>query len=89
MSETLASWLVTLLTVYAAVGLVFAVAFVTKGVGKIDEGAEDGTRGFRVLIFPGAVALWPLLLGRWRRGGGEPPAENNPHRRRALEGGDA
>ncbi|MEZ5314228.1 MAG: hypothetical protein R2862_11585 [Thermoanaerobaculia bacterium] len=31
------------------------------------------SRGFRWIVLPGAVALWPLLLRRWMRGA-PPPA---------------
>lgn len=80
MAVTLAGWLVGLAGIYVALGVVFALAFVTKGVGAIDPVAKEGTIGFRLLIFPGAVALWPLLAKRWYRGVTEPPAEETPHR---------
>jgi hypothetical protein len=64
---------------YLAAGLVFALAFVTAGVQRVDPAARDGTWGFRLLILPGAAALWPLLLARWVRGG-PPPEERNAHR---------
>jgi len=50
---------------YAALGVLFALAFVTRGVQRVDPAAKTGTLGFRLLIVPGAVALWPLLLRRW------------------------
>ena len=81
---TLATWLVHLATVYALIGVVFAAAFVWRGAGRIDPAAGDGTWGFRVLIFPGAAALWPLLAGRWLRGVTVPPTEKNPHRLAAV-----
>ena len=65
---------------YLLVGVVFALAFVGWGVGRIDPDARTGTWGFRVLIFPGVVALWPVLARRWRSGVGSPPVESNPHR---------
>ncbi|MEM7350285.1 MAG: hypothetical protein AAF657_05735 [Acidobacteriota bacterium] len=82
---TAATWLVNILTIYLGVGLLFAIAFVWKGVGKIDPAAKEGTIGFRLLIIPGAAALWPILANRWMRGEG-PPTERNPHRCAALEG---
>ncbi len=76
----LANWLVILLGVYAALGLIFALAFVTRGVGRVDPAAREGTWGFRLLILPGTVALWPLLARRWLAGVTAPPEERNPHR---------
>ena len=64
---------------YVAVGLLFAAAFVTAGVGHIDPSAEHAPIGFRLLIVPGTVALWPLLAMRWIRGK-QPPTESTQHR---------
>ena len=82
---TMATWLVNILTIYAAVGFVFAIAFVWKGVGKIDPAAAEGTIGFRLLIIPGTIALWPILARRWLQLQG-PPEERNAHRDAAREG---
>ena len=84
MAQTVAEWLVSAAGVYLAAGVVFAVPFVVVGVGKIDRVAAHGTPGFRLIIFPGAVALWPLLAVRWLRATGTPPEEKNPHRRAAA-----
>lgn len=54
-----------LLTVYLGLGLVFAIPFVIKGVDKIDEGAHGGSIGFRIIIIPGTMVFWPLLLKKW------------------------
>ncbi len=51
--------------VYAAVGVVFALAFVLVGVGKVDAGAKGAGLLFRVLILPGTAALWPVMLIKW------------------------
>jgi len=59
-----------ILGLYLLVGLLFAVPFVLRGVNRIDPVARKGTWGFRLIILPGVVALWPLLLNRWRRGQG-------------------
>jgi hypothetical protein len=52
---------------YAAAGVVFAAAFVIRGVQRVDPAAKGAPLGFRLLILPGCAALWPLLLGRWMR----------------------
>lgn len=79
---TIALWAVA---GYAGIGILFAFFFVLRGAGRIDPDAAKGTRGFRALIFPGAAALWPLLLKRWLGGQRNPPVERNDHRRRAAE----
>ena len=82
MSEQIAGWIVSGLAVYAGIGVLFAVFFVVAGVNRIDVVARESTWGFRVMIFPGSVALWPLLLKRWffRQAA---PAESNAHRKAA------
>lgn len=80
MYERVATLLVHALYVYGIAGLVFAIAFVRTGVKCIDSQAIGSGVGFRVLIFPGAAALWPLLLRRWISRSAEVPEERNPHR---------
>ena len=69
-----------LLGAYLACGLVFAIPFVLVGVKKIDTHAAHGSWGFRLLVIPGTMAVWPLLLRRWVGGAHEPPVERTPHR---------
>jgi hypothetical protein len=75
MYERVATLLVGALYLYNIAGLVFAIAFVITGVKRIDSQAIGSGVGFRVLIFPGAAALWPLLLRRWISRTAEPPEE--------------
>lgn len=56
--------LVLLFETYAALGCLFALAFAWWWVERIDHAARGGTLGFRLLILPGAAALWPLFLYR-------------------------
>ncbi|WP_321475759.1 hypothetical protein [uncultured Paludibaculum sp.] len=65
---------------YLACGVIFGLAFVVAGIHHIDPIARGSSIGFRVAVFPGVVAFWPLLLRRWARGVNEPPIERNPHR---------
>jgi hypothetical protein len=60
----LASVLVRAVGLYLAIGVVFAVPFTLRWVARLDPVARTGTLGFRALIFPGSVALWPLLALR-------------------------
>ena len=84
-SITVATWIVTALGVYAGLGLLFAIPFVLRGVGSVDPVAREGTRGFRLLILPGVVALWPIFARRLLTGQSIPPIECNPHRDAAEE----
>ena len=82
----IAAAILILLGVYLAGGLFFAIFFALTGAGRIDPHALRGSRGFRVLIIPGAMALWPLLLRRWMSGRREPPDESNAHRSASQNG---
>lgn len=57
---------------YLLAGVVFALAFVNFGVGRIDPAARGTSIAFRLLILPGCVALWPLLAVKWPRHRGQP-----------------
>ena len=48
--------------VYLLAGSLFAVFFLTKGIGKIDTAAHGAGWGFRLIILPGTIVLWPVLL---------------------------
>lgn len=56
-----------LLAAYVIAGVLFAAAFVSTGVGRVDPQAKGSGVGFRLLIFPGVAAFWPMLLRRWLR----------------------
>ena len=86
MSTAVAETLVAALGTYAVAGFVFAVPFVWRLVGILDPAARHGTVGFRLLIVPGVMALWPLLLVRLVGGGQAPPDEWNAHRAAAKAG---
>jgi hypothetical protein len=63
----LAESFVFLLEAYLAIGALLALAFVTKGIGQVDPVAKGASAGARLILFPGAVALWPLVLNLWMR----------------------
>jgi hypothetical protein len=54
---------------YALAGLVTALAFVTTGVAQVLPHPAPVTIGARILLVPGAAALWPYILYRWCRCG--------------------
>jgi len=50
---------------YAAAGVVTALAFVSFGVTRVLPHPVPATLGARILWLPGAFALWPYILVRW------------------------
>lgn len=70
----------TFWAIYLLFGLVFAIPFVLLGVGKVDSHAARASWGFRLLILPGSVFLWPFLARRWLGKTRNPPEERNAHR---------
>jgi hypothetical protein len=54
---------------YLLLGIGFGSAFVAFGVQRLDPAARATSYLFRLLILPGAVALWPLLAAKWLRSG--------------------
>lgn len=59
-----AALIVSLVKIYAALGVVVAVVFLAFGIDRIDPGAH-GAYAFRPLLAPGIIVLWPLTLWRW------------------------
>lgn len=66
MLEAISTIIVLLTGVYLIVGLIFAIPFLLRGAGRLDPAARRGSRGFRAIILPGTVALWPVLARKWR-----------------------
>jgi hypothetical protein len=60
--------LLDLLALYAVVGAVTALAFVTFGIARVLPAGTPVTLGARVLLMPGATLLWPYVLLRWVKG---------------------
>jgi hypothetical protein len=60
-----AQWLVGACGVYLVVGAIFAIVFVSAGLQRIDVAAKEMPLSARLLVFPGLVALWPLMLTKW------------------------
>jgi hypothetical protein len=66
--------------VYALIGLVVGGWFALVAAPRIDPAARGSSLALRVLLWPGAAALWPWALVRARRGS-PPSPESNAHRR--------
>ena len=61
--DAIAMTIAIVVGVYVAAGLVTAIAFVAAGVTMVQPAPV--TLGARILLLPGATALWPLVLARW------------------------
>lgn len=64
-AETFAAIIGTALLIYVCCGIVFMVVFLLKGISKVDETTHGSTWGFKIIIIPGVIALWPVLLQKW------------------------
>jgi hypothetical protein len=64
-AQVIAQVVTMILAVYGLAGVAFAAAFVAAGIQRVDPAAAHAPIGFRLIVFPGVAALWPLLLGRW------------------------
>ena len=53
--------------IYLILGILFVIPFLIKGLTKVDEGAHGGTIGFKIIIIPGVIVFWPVLLKKWMR----------------------
>jgi hypothetical protein len=56
---------VQFLLTYPLIGIAFAPLFLSIGIRRVDEHSIGATLGFHIIILPGVIALWPLLLYRW------------------------
>jgi hypothetical protein len=57
--------LIYLFQLYLVIGLAFALVFVFGMVHQLDTGAKGTSIWFRLIIIPGSIALWPVLLLKW------------------------
>ena len=58
------------LELYLLIGLATAIAFVSFGITQVLPHGMTASLGARLLIIPGAAALWPYVLMRWLRARG-------------------
>ena len=50
---------------YLIVGTLFSAIFVTRLIARIDESAVASPWTFRLIILPGCIVFWPLLLKKY------------------------
>jgi hypothetical protein len=71
--------ILTSASVYALLGVLVGGMFVVTGVSTVDHAAagKGAPWSFRILILPGAIALWPVVLLKWLRAARR-ASEHNP-----------
>ena len=62
MIEQLFSILVKFTGLYLLIGAAVAVLFFSRWIKVIDPTAVGGSKGFKVLVAPGVIAIWPVIL---------------------------
>ncbi len=68
MSIALATALASALGFYLVLGMLYGLYFVTSGAARMLPAAKGAGFGFRLMILPGAMLLWPILLVRLIKG---------------------
>lgn len=53
------------LYIYLVLGCVFAIWFVLYGVNKLDAGMEHASWKVRILLIPGSILLWTVLMTKY------------------------
>lgn len=48
--------------IYLGIGLLFSLWFVLAGAKKIDEGVAATPFHFKLILIPGSILIWPVLL---------------------------
>ena len=51
--------------VYLLAGLIFLLPFQLYGITRVDETTHKSGIGFRIIISPGIIVFWPIILKKW------------------------
>ncbi len=84
MEETVRALLVAL-GLYGLIGVLLLLPFHRFALPLLDVSTNGASRGFKTVVSPGLVALWPVIVWKWRtahRGGdphGRPDAPVSSH----------
>ncbi|NNU17018.1 hypothetical protein HK107_11870 [Parvularcula sp. ZS-1/3] len=64
MSTDLAAQIWGVIGIYLGVGLLFALLYVSLIVGRIDPDAAKAKVWVKIILIPGVMLLWPMMLYR-------------------------
>jgi hypothetical protein len=67
MSLAIARLVATLVEGYLAAGVVFALAFLPRGIVRVDPLVGHSPVTVRMLLAPGVILLWPAMAILWGR----------------------
>lgn len=52
---------------YFLAGLIIGLLFIIWGIGKVDHVAQQSSIWFRLIVLPGSILLWPVVLLKWMK----------------------
>ena len=58
------------LGVYAVIGLVVSAWLLSRGLVRLDPGLAASPHRVRLILLPGCIGLWPVLLTKVMRSSG-------------------
>ena len=50
---------------YTLLGGIFSIPFLFKWITIVDEAARESSWSFKIMILPGCIIFWPVLLKRY------------------------
>ena len=62
-----AEWLLWASCVYLVVGALLGLAFLIFGIKRVDPAAIGAPITFKLIVLPGTIILWPVVLIMWLR----------------------
>ena len=65
--ETIVSLILSIMGIYLLIGVIAYFPLLRKGIPSFDDSMHETPFLFKILIFPGVVALWLPLLLKWRK----------------------
>jgi len=60
--------IVMLFYAYLGIGLLFGLWSVFGGIQKVDQGIAGTSWRMRLILLPGTIGLWPVVLRKYLKG---------------------
>jgi putative effector of murein hydrolase len=65
--ETIVSLILSIMGIYLLIGVIAYFPLLRKGIPSFDDSMHETPFLFKILIFPGVVALWLPLFLKWKK----------------------